>query len=85
MNFDVVLKDLLLPLCQYPDQLSVNQVVSEDEKSLTLTICAQKNDIGHLIGKKGAMAQAIRSMMATASVLGDIRISIKFENNEENQ
>lgn len=84
MNFDVVLKDLLLPLCQYPDQLCVEQTISEDEKSLTLVIHAQKSDIGHLIGK-GAMAQAIRAMMSIASVLSDVYISIKFENNEENQ
>ena len=79
MELENVLKALVKPLCNHPESLEVESKESEDGKEVVLTIRATSGDIGHLIGKKGAMAQSIRSMMSVASILGEKRLSIKFD------
>ena len=79
MELETILLELVKPLCNHPESLEVSRQDSEDGKEVVLTIRAISNDIGHLIGKKGAMAQSIRSMMSVASVLGGRRLSIKFD------
>ena len=79
MGLENVLLELVRPLCNHPESLEVESAENEDGKEVVLTIKATSSDIGHLIGKKGAMAQSIRSMMSVASILAEKRLSIKFD------
>lgn len=83
MDFATILQDLVKPLCNNPDNVEVVQSQDEDGKVITLTVKADKSDLGHLIGRKGAMAQSIRSMMSIASTLSKVHLSIKFEANDQ--
>ena len=79
INYEKTLIDIVRPLCSEPDAVMVKQMESMKENEIVLYIYAPNNDLGRLIGKKGMMAQSIRSMMSVASILAERRLSIKFD------
>lgn len=52
-------------LVDFPDQVSVNEVVGENTTVLELKVA--KEDLGKIIGKQGRTAQAIRTVLNGAS------------------
>jgi predicted RNA-binding protein YlqC (UPF0109 family) len=52
-------------LVDFPDQVSVNEVVGENTTVLELKVA--KQDLGKIIGKQGRTAQAIRTVLNGAS------------------
>lgn len=77
-----VLFELVKPLVDDPDSVSVKQLPSMDSKEIVLCVYAKSEDVARLIGKRGNMANAIRSMMNIASRVKNVRIQIKFESYE---
>ncbi len=49
-------------LVDNPDQVSVDEKVSEDDKVL-LSLQVQSDDVGKVIGKQGKTAQAMRTLL----------------------
>ena len=60
------------------DNLSV-KIMDEDSREIVLAVYAKDNDIARLIGRKGAMASALRQVMSVASHAENKRVTIKFE------
>ena len=62
-------KDLITRIAQalvdHPDQVSVNEINSEDTVIFQLTV--SKGDRGRVIGKHGRTADAIRTILNAAS------------------
>ena len=58
-------KDLILIIAQalvdYPEQVSVNKIESNNTVIIELTVT--KSDIGKVLGKEGRTANAIRSIL----------------------
>ena len=79
INYEKTLSDIVRPLCSEPDAVMVKQMESMKQNEIVLYIYAPNNDLGRLIGKKGMMAQAIRSMMQVAGKINHKRINIRFE------
>ena len=79
-----VLRDLILPLVEDKEALSVTEVEAENDRDVILLIQANSNDIGRLIGKKGLMATSLRQVMQIPSRILDQHIVIKFESINEN-
>ncbi len=79
INYEKTLIDIVRPLCSEPDAVMVKQMESMKENEIVLYIYAPNNDLGRLIGKKGMMAQSIRSMMQVAGKINHKRINIRFE------
>lgn len=79
MEATQVLYDLVAPMVQHPEALSVKELPSLNENETILVIYAQSDDIGRLIGKKGMMANAIRQTMGIATRVLDRKITVKFE------
>lgn len=78
-NYEKILLDLILPLCNDKENLSVKQMDSLKENEILLFVYATNDDIGRLIGRKGMMASSIRNMMQIATKVEEKRINIKFE------
>jgi uncharacterized protein len=74
-----VLYDLVLPIVENTESLSVQVLPSLDDNEIILNIFAESSDIARLIGRQGSMAQAIRQTMMIGSRVLDKRISINFE------
>ena len=57
--------DIVRSLVDQPDQVEIKEVVGEHAHVLELTVA--KEDLGKVIGKGGAHASAIRTLMSAAS------------------
>jgi len=79
INFEKVLLDVVKPMVNDPNSVSVKEMSGLDEDEIILYVYAKNDDIARLIGKQGVMASAIRNMMAIGSRRTDKRINIKFE------
>ena len=63
------MKDLVKYIAQalvdYPEQVSVNEVVGNQTSVLELKVA--KEDLGKVIGKQGRTARAMRTLLSAAS------------------
>lgn len=78
-ELDKVLLDLIKPMVDDPDSLSVKLMPGQNEKEVVLHVTAKNEDIARLIGRKGSMASALRQVMSVASHAENKRVSIKFD------
>ena len=60
-----LIEDIVRCLVDQPDQVEIKEVVGEHAHVLELTVA--KEDLGKVIGKGGAHASAIRTLMSAAS------------------
>lgn len=79
MDLQKVLYDLIEPLVDDKEALSIQERESLNENEIILVVYANSNDIGRLIGRKGVMAQALRNVMGIAGRINERRINIQFE------
>ncbi|MBR5004346.1 MAG: KH domain-containing protein [Erysipelotrichaceae bacterium] len=79
IELENVLLQLVKPIVDDKDSVSVKTMPSLNEKEVLLYVYAKSDDVGRLIGKQGQMASALRQMMAIASRVEDKKITIKFE------
>ncbi len=78
-ELEKTLYDLCLPMTENSQALSVKTMTSANDRELLLYVYADDKDIARLIGRKGSVASAIRSMMNVAARGQHKRILIKFE------
>ena len=79
IELENVLLQLVKPIVDDKDSVSVKTMPSLNEKEVLLYVYAKSDDVGRLIGKQCQMASALRQMMAIASRVEDKKITIKFE------
>lgn len=79
IDLENVLLQLVKPIVDDKDSVSVKTMPSLNDKEVLLYVYAKSDDVGRLIGKSGQMASALRQMMAIASRVEDKKITIKFE------
>jgi predicted RNA-binding protein YlqC (UPF0109 family) len=61
-------------LVDNPDEVSVNEV--EGEQSIILELKVAKEDMGKVIGKQGKIAKAIRTVIKSAAVKENKRVTV---------
>ena len=64
-------------LVTYPDDVKIERKV--DEMGVLLTLKVNQADVGQVIGKEGATAKAIRSLMRIIGLKNRSRINLKIE------
>lgn len=79
VDLEKTLFDLCVPLTTHPEALSVKTLSSTSEKEILLYVYADDKDITRLIGRRGALATAIRSAMSAAARATKKRVLVKFE------
>ena len=76
------IKDLILtvvsPLVSHPDELTIDVV--ETEEFLEYQLSVHPVDVGRVIGKKGRVAKAIRTIVYSVRVLGPKRVRLTIAN-----
>ncbi|MCR5230953.1 MAG: KH domain-containing protein [Solobacterium sp.] len=78
-QLDKVLLDLVTPMVDDKESLSVKEMPSANNREIVLHVYAKNEDIARLIGRKGSMASALRQVMSVASHNEDKKVTIKFE------
>lgn len=79
IDYEKVVLDLVTPIVDDKDSVSVKSLSSLDENEILLHIYAKSDDVARLIGRRGIMASSIRQMMSIASRREKKIITIKFE------
>lgn len=72
-----LVKYIVGQLVQNIEQVEVTS--KEDEKGIVITVKVDNDDMGRVIGKGGKVAQAIRSIVKTASSKTNKKYVVKFE------
>src|SRR3989338_3774855 len=67
-------------LVDNPDDVKINRVV--DEMGVLLTLSVHKDDMGKVIGRSGATAKAIRTVLRVVGMKNDARVNLKIEEPE---
>lgn len=79
MDYEKVLLDLIKPIVDDKETVSVKQMESLDEDEVLLYVYANDEDVARLIGRKGIMASSLRQMMSVAARDAHVHVTIKFE------
>jgi len=73
-------RELVEVLCRalvdQPDQVDVREL--EDERTVTIEVRVAPSDMGKVIGKQGRIAKAIRTLVKSASVRSNKRVTVEF-------
>ena len=70
------LQRVVCGLSAYPDDVRLE--VKTDEMGVLYTLGINKADMGRVIGKKGATANAVRLLLTCAGMARNIRASLKI-------
>lgn len=70
-------------LVSNPDEVSVERTI--DEKGVLLTLTVDPSDLGRVIGKRGATAQSLRTLLRALGTKNDARYNLKIVNNDSEE
>ena len=74
------LEFLVKALVDNPGDVKVERKV--DERGVLLTLHVNPNDMGHVVGRQGSTAKAIRSLLRIVGVKNNARLNLKIEEPE---
>lgn len=70
------LHTLIVALVDKPDEVKIERTV--DEMGVLLTLSVNPEDMGKVIGRKGATAKAIRTLLRVAGMRHNERVNLKI-------
>ena len=68
-------------LVNNPDKVSIDRTI--DEKGVLLSLEVDPDDVGRIIGRRGATAQSIRTLLRALGTKNDARYNLKLINNDD--
>ena len=68
-------------LVNNPDKVEVERKI--DEKGVLLSLSVDPEDVGRVIGRRGATAQSIRTLLRALGTKNDARYNLKIVNTDE--
>ena len=74
------LEFLVKSIVDHPDDVVIDRRVDEMGVLLSLKVHAQ--DMGQVVGRQGATAKAIRSLLRIVGIKGNARVNLKIEEPE---
>ncbi len=77
VNYELLVSELIKPLTTRPEAVVV-KVISEKDDVITIEASVHKDDLGRVIGKKGRVASAIRTLAYTAAIREKQHLEINF-------
>ena len=84
-DFEALLHPIIDPRVEKPESLMIRALPGGTDRDVTVLIVAEDDDTARLIGKKGAVANALRAIVGIAGKADDSdqRIHLKFESFED--
>ena len=68
-------------LVENPEDVKVGRTI--DEKGVLLTLSVNKEDLGRIIGSRGANAQSLRALLRALALKNNAHYNLKISDNEE--
>ena len=69
-------------LVNNPDKVKIERAI--DEKGVLLSLSVDPEDVGRVIGRRGATAQSIRTLLRALGTKNDARYNLKIVNTDDN-
>ena len=76
-EYSTVLGNMVKSIVDNPEKVVVTETVNGDDILLTLNVAEE--DMGMVIGKRGKIAKAIRTIMKTVAKLDDKKITVEIK------
>ncbi len=86
IDYEKTIHALIDPLVEHPESIMIREMPGSTERDVTLLIVSEDDDTARLIGKRGAVANALREAVGVIGKAdnSNVRIHLKFESfNEE--
>ena len=74
-----LLKTIAAGLVEQPDAVSVTVDAPEEENVVVYHLHVAENDMGHVIGKQGRIAKAIRVVMRAAANRNGQKVAVEID------
>src|SRR3990167_152206 len=71
------LEYLVKSIVDHPDDVKVDRKI--DERGVLLTLHVNAQDMGQVVGRKGATAQSIRSLLRIVGIKNNARINLMIQ------
>ncbi len=71
---------LVKSIVDHPDDVQVERKI--DEMGVLLTLKVNSQDMGQVVGRQGATAKAIRSLLRIVGIKNNARVNLKIEEPE---
>ena len=68
-------------LVNNPDKVQITRTI--DEKGVLLSLEVDPEDVGRIIGRRGATAQSIRTLLRALGTKNDARYNMKIDKNDD--
>ena len=84
-DYAALLHPIIDPLVERPDAIMIRELPGGNDRDVTVLVVAEDADTARLIGKHGAVANALREVIGIATKADDTntRIHLKFESFDE--
>jgi UPF0109 protein LMOf2365_1823 len=80
VNYESLVAELIKPLVTHPEDVKTTSSVDGDK--VLVKALVNQNDLGRVIGKKGRVASAIRTIAHAAAIRQKQELDIEFSVNE---
>ena len=81
MDFEAILKDVLTPVLDHPEELKVE--VTGDGRKREVLIHAAPSDRGRVIGKSGRMISSLRTLCKVAGEKAGVQVEVEIFDEDE--
>ena len=77
VNFDELIKSLILPLVSFPNEVEVNYL-GEEDGVMSYEAKVAKFDLGRVIGKGGHIAAAVRTLLYAKASKEGVKVHLNI-------
>ena len=77
IDLSTVLSNIAKSIVDHPDKVVVTE--SENGNEILMTLSVAEEDMGMIIGKRGKIAKAIRSVMKTVAKIDDKKVTVEIK------
>jgi predicted RNA-binding protein YlqC (UPF0109 family) len=81
INYEELVAELIKPLTSHPNDVVV-KIFSEKGETIALHVMVNPDDLGRVIGKKGRVANAVRTIAYAVAIRQNKRLEIEIDGSE---
>jgi len=85
MDFIQMIHGFVTPLTRDFTNVSVKEIESAEEGTLTFEVLVSPEDLGRVIGREGRVANALRTIAYAAAIKEGFRVKLTFGSNGEGE
>ena len=82
VNYELLVSQLIQPLATHPEVVNV-KIIAEEGNLIRIQAQVHPDDLGRVIGKKGRVANAIRTLVYVAATREKKQVEIDLMANEQ--